>query len=178
MLWLPDASGNEGWCDHDSFAMLRDDWPPKPYPQVRRRTVVALVNGRLDSGATALARGLAVELGVPLFSRGGVGDVGPDLWWTLLADSPVGGVVVGRFGPQDARSVAEGLRRAGMNPEAVPEILCSPEGGAGPDGSLGLGPPVVAQMGDRGYPDDRASRADVVRLALLVRAGPFPASET
>jgi hypothetical protein len=33
-------------------------------------------------------------------------------------------------------------------------------------------------MGDRGYPDDRAGRADVVRIALLVSAGLAPAFET
>jgi len=183
MLWLPDATGSEAWCDHDSYAMLRDEWPAQPYRQARRRKVVALVNGAVGSGATALARELAVELGVPLFLRDGVRGGGPDSWWTLLADSPVGGVVAGRFGSQDARSVAEGLRRAGVSPEAVPEISCPSARGAPPDRStlmdhpLGLGPAVVAGMGEGGYPDERASRADVVRIALLVRTGLPPASE-
>jgi [ribosomal protein S5]-alanine N-acetyltransferase len=202
MLWLPDANGNDAWRDHDSYAMLRDEWPAQPYRQTHRRKVVALVNGAVDSGATALARGLAAELGVPLFfkddMRGGDGvrGAGPDPWWLLLADSPVGGVVTGRFGPQDAHSVAEGLRRAGVNPEAVPEISCPAaqdtvsdrkvvsERNVVSDRSavswrpLGLGPAVVAGMGQRGYPEDEASRADVVRIALLVRQGLPPASET
>jgi ribosomal-protein-alanine N-acetyltransferase len=177
MLWLPDANGKDAWCDHDCYAMLRDEWPAQPYRRARRRKVVALVNGEVDSGATGLARQLAMELAVPLLFRDGVRDCGPDSWWTLLADSPAGGVVLGSFGPQDARSVAEGLRRAGVNPEGVPEILCSEDGGAGQHGPLGLGPAVVPQGGDRGYPDDGASRADVVRIALLVKAAQSPASE-
>jgi len=131
MLWLPDATGSNGWRDHDSYVMVREEWPGRPYWIARRRKVVALVNGAKDSGATALARQLAVELGVPLFFRDAVRDCGPDPWWTLLADSPTGGV----------------------------------------------GPALVAAEGELGYPDDVASRADVVRIALQVNAL-APASET
>lgn len=56
MLWLPDATGNDAWRGHDSYVMLRDEWPSQPYRPARRRKVVALVNGAADSGATALAR--------------------------------------------------------------------------------------------------------------------------
>jgi len=31
MLWLPDADGNEAWRDHDSYVVLRDEWPSQPY---------------------------------------------------------------------------------------------------------------------------------------------------
>lgn len=178
MLWLPDANGNDAWCDHDSYAMLRDEWPAQPYRSARRRKVVALVNGAAQLGAAALARELAGELAVPLLFRDAVGRVRPDALWSLLADSPVGAVVSGRFAPEDARSVAEGLRGAGVKPEAVPEISCPSARGAAQDLPLGLGPEVVARMGDRGYPDDRAGRADVVRIALLVSAGLLPAFET
>ena len=176
-LWLPDATGSNAWRDHDSYVMLREEWPGKPYRTARRRKVVALVNGAVDSGATALARRLAVELGVPLFFRDGVRDCGPDPWWTLLADSAVGGVVLGRFGPEDARPVAAGLRRAAVNPAAVPEITCPSAWGSAPHRPLGLGPALVAAEGELGYPDDLASRADVVRIALQVNAR-APASET
>jgi ribosomal-protein-alanine N-acetyltransferase len=178
MLWLPDAKGDDAWCDHVSYAILRDEWPAQPYRPACLRKVVALVNGAAESGATALARELAVELAVPLLFRDAIRGSGPDPLWTVLADSPVGGVVSGRFGPEDARWVAEGLRGAGVNPAGVPEILCSSARGAVPDQPLGLGPVVVAEMGDRGYPDDRASRADVVRIALLVSSGLPPAFET
>jgi hypothetical protein len=157
--------------------MLREEWPSRPYRPAGRRKVVALVNGAVDSGATALARQLAVELGVPLIFRDGLRGCGPDAWWTLLADSPVGGVLLGRFGPEEARPVADGLRRAGVNPASVPEIICFPAWGSVPDRPLGLGPALVAAEDESGYPDDRASLADVVRLALQVNAL-SPASET
>lgn len=178
MLWLPDAAGRNAWRDHDSYVMLRDEWPSEPYRTARLRKVVALVNGTAESGATALARELAVELAVPFFLRDAMGDTGPQAWWTVLADSPVGGVVQGRFGPEDAHAVAEGLRRAGVNPASVPEVSCSSARGAAPQPALGLGSAVVAEMGDRGYPDERASRADIVRIALQVSAALAPASET
>lgn len=178
MLWLPDGAGRNAWRDHDSYVMLRDEWPSQPYRTARLRKVVALVNGTAGSGATALARELAVELAVPLFFRDAIADSGPQAWWTLLADSPVGGVVQGRFGPEDAHRVAEGLRRAGVNPAAVLEVSCPSARGAAPERPLGLGPAVAAEMGDRGYPDERASRADIVRIALQVSAAQAPASET
>jgi ribosomal-protein-alanine N-acetyltransferase len=198
MLWLPDAAGNNAWRDHDSYVMLADEWPSQPYRPARRRKVVALVNGAAASGAAALARELAEELAVPLFLLDTVREGGSDALWAFLADSPVGGVVQGCFGPEDARDVAERLRRAGVNPAAVPEILCRSVRGTessamtapssattapssattAPDRLLGLGPVVIPQMGDRGYPDDRASRADVVRIALRVSAGLPPAFET
>ncbi len=178
MLWLPDATGGNAWRDHDSYVMLRDEWPSQPYRTARRRKVVALVNGAAESGATALARELAVELGVPLFFRDGVGGCGPDAWCTLLADSPVGGVVLGRLGPQDARPVAEGLRRAGVSPAAVPQISGPSAWGTSPGRLPGLGPALVAAEGELGYPDDLNSRADVVRLALQVSAVLAPTFET
>jgi ribosomal-protein-alanine N-acetyltransferase len=178
MLWLPDPGGRDGWQDHDSYVMIRDEWPSQPYRPARRQKVVALVNGEPQAGAAALARALAVELAVPLLTGHAAGDGGLVAWWTLLADSPAGAVVLGSFGPEDARSVAEGLRRAGVNPAAVPEIWCSARG-AQSDRLLGPGLAVCAEIGEPGRRDDQASRADIVRIALLVRASlTTPASET
>ena len=178
MLWLPDAAGRDGWQDHDSYVMIRDEWPSQPYRPARRRKVVALVNGPAQSGATTLARALAVELAVPLLLRDAAVDGGPAAWWSVLADSPVGAVVRGSFGPEDARSLVEGLRRAGVNPAAVAEIRC-PARGSQSDRPLGLGPVVVAEADDRPRPDQQDRRAEIVRIALLVRAPmTSPASET
>jgi len=164
MLWLPGADGNNAWRDHDSYVLMRDEWPAQPYPAAAGRRVVALVNGVPGSGALALARRLAAELRVPLFSQEVAGS--PDLLWALLADSPVGGVVQGCFRPGDARSVAEGLRRAGLDPAEVPELWCS-SSQVGPSARpLGLGASVALDAGH----DVR--RADIVRIALQVAAGP------
>jgi [ribosomal protein S5]-alanine N-acetyltransferase len=178
MLWLPGADGLDDWQDHDSYVMMRDEWPSQPYRPAPRRKVVVLVNGTAESGATALARELAVELAVPLFLRDGIGDGRQDALWTFLADSPAGGVLQGQFRPEDARSVAEGLAGAGVDPATVPEISCRSGRDAVSERPLGMGPALIAEMGDRGDQDDRASRADVVRIALLVRSGLAPASET
>ena len=177
MLWLPGADGHDGWQDHDSYVMIRDEWPSQPYRPARRRKVFALVNGAAESGAPALAREMAVELAVPLFLRDGVGDGSKDALWAFLADSQVGGVVQGRFRAEEALSVAEGLGRAGVDPALVPEISCRSGSDTLPDRLLGRGPAIVADIGDRDQ-DGGVSRADVVRIALLVRSGLTPASET
>ena len=172
MLWLPGADGNHAWRDHDSYVVLRDEWPAQPYPTARGRKVVALVNGVPASGTTTLARQLAAELRVPLFSSGVVGS-GHALW-ALLADSPVGGVVEGCFTPDDARSVVEGLQLCGLDPAAVPEVWCfsaQVEASARTLG-LGLGPTLTVDTGHG------LGRADVVRIVLQVGAGLAPASQT
>ena len=178
MLWLPDADGNHAWRDHESYVVMRDEWPAQSYPTARGRRVVALVNGVPGSevtngvpgsGAANLARQLAVELRIPLFSGDVAGSA--DVLWALLADSPVGGVVQSSFRPGDAGPVADGLRRCGLDPATVPEIwcFCDQDGVSAP---LGLGPRVALPA----RPD--LGRADLVRLALQVGAGLVPASET
>jgi len=115
--------------------------------------------------------------------------VGPDALWALLADSPVGAVVAGSFRPDDARSVAAGLRRCGLDPATVPEVWCSSAQDDAPARSLGLGPTLAVDVDLVGCADsadiggsvglgDGVGRADVVRIALAVSAGVAPASET
>lgn len=170
MLWLPGADGNNAWRDHDSYVVMRDEWPAPPYPSARGRKVVALVNGVRGSASATLGRQLAAELRIPLFSKDVAGS--GEVLWALLADSPVGGVVEGCFGRGDARSVIKGLRRCGLDPAVVPEVWCfsAPiETSARP---LGSGPTVRVDTGRS------VGRADVVRIALQVGAGRAPASET
>jgi len=180
MLWLPGAGGNNAWRDHDSYVMLRDEWPAQPYATARGRKVVALVNGGPASGAVSgvpgagtmtLARQLAAELRIPLFSQEVVGS--GDRLWALLADSPVGGVVESHFTPDDAQSVVVGLRRCGLDPAAVPEVCCFSAAGKASERPIGLGPMVAVDEGRS------VTRADVVRIALQVASGlGAPASET
>jgi ribosomal-protein-alanine N-acetyltransferase len=164
MLWLPDATGHEAWRDHDSYVVLRDEWPAQPYRPVRSRVLVVLVNGAAESAATRLAGDLAAELRIPLFSLDVLEESRPGALWGLLAASPVGGVLQGHFRPDDERAVTEGLRSCGLDPTAVPEVWCFSSQGGGPRVPLGLGPTVAFDMGGG------VGRADVVRIALQVGA--------
>jgi [ribosomal protein S5]-alanine N-acetyltransferase len=162
MLWLPGADGSNAWRDHDSYVVMAEEWPAQPYPTARGRKVVAVVNGRPGCGATALARQLAQELRVPLFSRDVAG--WGDMSWALLADSPAGGVVEGAFTPRDAGSVKQGLQRCGLDPATVPEVWCFSGDVQGSARLLGLGPTVTVDTAHG------LGRADVVRIALQVGA--------
>jgi [ribosomal protein S5]-alanine N-acetyltransferase len=171
MLWLPGADGKDAWQDHVSYAVLRDDWPAQPYPPSRDPRVVVLVNGApgtIDqvpgSGSTALARRLAAELGIPLFSREVVGS--DEALWALLADSPSGGVVEGCFRPDEAQVVMAGLRCSGLDPSRVCEVWCSPAHVTAPVRPLALGPTVLADLGQDPGP------CDIVRIALQVGGDP------
>ena len=181
MLWLPGADGNDAWQDHVSYAVLRDEWPAQPYPPSGDPKVVILVNGAYGAGTArqvpsqatrALARQLAAELGIPLLSRDVIGS--GEALWTVLADSPAGGVVEGCFRPDEAQVVMAGLRRCGLDPSRVSEISYSPaeasgSGGppgarpeAGPGQGLGLGLTEVVDTGQEVGP------GDIVRIALQV----------
>ena len=100
----------------------------------------------------------------PLFSQDVLTPSVADVLWVLLEDSPVGGVVEGWFGPDDARFVLEGLQGCGLDPATVPEVWCFSAQVEGSGAPLGLGPTVAVETG-RGV-----GRADVVRIALRVGA--------
>ena len=165
MLWVPGVDGQDAWRDHVSYAVLRDDWPAQPYAMSPERRVVVLVNGLPASGKRALARLLASELGVPLFSEGVI--AGRALW-ALLGQSPVGGVVAGCFRPDDERSVREGLQSCGLDPATTREVWCFRAQAQGSARPLGLGPTVSVDTAQDIGP------GDVVRIALQVS---LPASE-
>ncbi|MEP6631700.1 MAG: GNAT family N-acetyltransferase [Lapillicoccus sp.] len=139
-LLLPGPTGRDEWRDHDRYAVTAGEWPAPGYASPRRPRVAAVVSGLPGAARTDLCRRLAQELGVPCFAdRPGTSDV----VWSLLSDSPAGGVVV--VGPVPERhGLAEGLSRAGFEPARVPVLDVDPS----------------HKVGDR----------DVVGLALRVKA--------
>ncbi len=147
MLYLPDARGEERWRDQDRYAVLSSQWPAAPFRRTGLRRIVALVNGVPGSGKTSLARALAAELGLPLYSKDvvkeGVADALPAdvvaehgsgrsalgagasmAMWAMLRESPGGGIVESWFWPDDADLVRAGVAVAGIDVEAVPEVFC------------------------------------------------------
>ncbi|HEX7461451.1 MAG TPA: GNAT family N-acetyltransferase [Dermatophilaceae bacterium] len=178
MLWLPGADGNHAWLDHVSYTVRAEEWPAETYARAPGRRVVVLVNGVPDSGKTALARRLAAELRIPLFSKdvieqGKEGKEGKGrALWALLQDSPVGGVVAGWFGPNDVKRVVDGLQQCGLDPAVIPEVWCFSTQVPSPSRPLALGPTVPVDTGSD------ITRGDIVRMALLVSEGLPPAFET
>lgn len=166
MLWLPGADGSHGWRDHVSYVVRAEDWPTQPYATARGRQRVVLVNGVPGSGKGALARQLAGELRIPLFSEDVIRGSAPGALWTLLRDSAVGGVVAGWFGPQDARLVVDGLRGCGLDPAAIPEVWCYSAQQQSSTQPLGLGPTLAVDTGRDVGP------GDIVRIALQVPSTP------
>jgi hypothetical protein len=173
MLWLPGADGGQQWRDHVSYVVRAEDWPTTPYTTARGRQVVVLVNGVPGAGTGALARRLAGELRIPLFSRDVITGSAPGALWALLRDSPVGGVVAGWFRPQDARLVVDGLHGCGLDPAAIPEVWCFSAQQQSSSRPLGLGPTLAVGNGQDVGP------GDIVRIALQVPSSEIsPAYET
>lgn len=163
MMWLSDAAGAQAWRDHDRYALTVEEWPARRYAPLAGRRVVVLVNGAPGARRSTLSARLAAELGVPVLSAELARD-GAALW-ELLSGSPVGGVVAGRFGPEDVDDVRQGLARSGLDAAGIPEVWC--EEHPGDERRLGLGPaldPVGEPPGD----------AEVARLALQIRAAVAP----
>lgn len=179
MLWLPGADGNCGWRDHVSYVVRAEDWPTAPYAAARGPRVVALVNGAPGSRKDAVARQLAGELWVPLFSEEVFTGGSAGALWALLGASPCGGVLAGWWLPKDVQLVVDGLRRIGLDPAVTPEIWCFSSEEQSTGGPLGLGPTLAVDTGED------VGRSDIVRIALQVPimfqlplTGSFPASET
>jgi len=173
MLWLPGVDGNHAWQDHVSYVARREDWPTEPYATLPGRQVVVLVNGPPGAAKSALARQLAAELRIPLFSSDVIKECGANALWALLLDSAGGGVVEGWFRPHDARFVVEGLQRSGLDPATIPEVWCFSAQVQASAQPLRLGPTIVVDT------DQDVGRGDIVRIALRVSAGgPLPPSET
>jgi len=173
MLWLTGEDGNQGWRDHVTYAVRAENWPAEPYATARGPRVVVLVNAAPGSRSSALARQLAAELGVPLFSEELIRGGPAGALWMLLEDSPVGAVVAGSWRPEDVQLVLDGLQRDGLDPAAVPEVWCFTAQDGSSTGPLGLGPTLPVDIGQGLGP------GDIVRIGLQVTSsGTSPAYET
>ena len=174
MLWLPGEDGRQGWRDHITYAVRVEDWPAEPYAAARGPRAVVLVNGAPGSGRSALARRLAAELRVPLFSEDVITGAPAGALWAFLGELPVGGVVAGSWRPEDAQPVVDGLQRFGLDAATVPEIWCLPALGRSSTGPLGLGPMQSVDI------SQGLGQRDIVRIALHIpsSSGTSPAYET
>jgi RimJ/RimL family protein N-acetyltransferase len=164
-LLMPTPRGSDEWRDHDRYAVTRAEWPGEPWPRATPPRMAVLVNGIPSVARTTLARRLAVDLGLPLFSEDVVGTSGDEAlaaMWRLLTDSAVGGVVEARLWSRQRQQIISGLRQAALDARSVPEVRV---GGGGDVERAGLGPLIPVEL------DGPISDQDVGRLALRIRAG-------
>ncbi len=157
-LLMPAGAGREEWRDHDRYAVTAGEWPAPAFSPPRRPRLAVLVNGVPGSGTTTLARGLARELGLPLFDEA---VVGMSALPTLLADAPTGAVVRAQVDGGGWETVFADLRRAGLDPARVVEVRSRPEDASRP---AGVGPVLTVDT------SRAVSDRDVVLLALRARA--------
>ena len=116
-LYLPGIDGRRSWRDHDRYTMLATDWPAVPFRPHGAKRMACVVKGVPGFGTGSLARLLAIELGIPLYSSATVAE--PAVLFELLRASPVGGVVECRMTAPELRV---GLARAGFDPATVPVL--------------------------------------------------------
>jgi len=163
MLWL-ESAGETAWRDHDTYAVTAHDWPSEPFRPHRPLQVVALVGGVVGPERTALARRIALELGIPLFSSVVLGcEDDPEMLLRLLADSPAGGVLEHSWGGCPPGEVARELDAIGIRPERVPEVhLARAESSRWQP--TGCGPVIEVDA------ETRVSTKSIVALALRIRA--------
>ncbi|TWP35620.1 GNAT family N-acetyltransferase [Leekyejoonella antrihumi] len=163
MLWL-ESAGETRWRDHDTYAVTASDWPSPAFRPHAPLRITALVGGARGPERTALARRLALELGVPLFSSSILGS-GADArpLWRLLADSPAGGVLEHSWETCEPGEANRELEAIGIRPGTVPEVSWA-LGSAAQDQLAGAGPVIEVDA------DARVSPKSVVALALRIRA--------
>lgn len=146
LLYLPDAAGDDGWRDHDRYAITAEDWPAEPYRLATARRVVALINGIPGSGKTTLGRALSARLGVPLFAKDtireaigeavgsaannpaplgrAVGKGSAQALFSLLGLAPTGAILESYWSSDLAVSVRRQLTLARIDPALVPQLWC------------------------------------------------------
>lgn len=158
MLWLADQTGVSDWRDHEAYAVTAQEWPAPPYQPHRPARLCLVVNGVPGSGRTTLARRLAAELSLPLFSEHHAAGA----LWQQLAESPVGGVVDALLSDGAGSAVGDDLRQAGLDPRGVLQVWC---------GELGAAhqPPELGPLEQLDAPAGLSDRG-VTRIALAARA--------
>lgn len=158
MLWLADGSGASAWRDHEAYAVTAQEWPAPPHAPHRPGRVCVVVQGQQDPARASLSRRLAQELSVPLLDDRHAGAA----VWSLLAESPIGGVVATAPAAEREPDLDARVQHAGFDPRGVLRVLCGPSPGAAAHDPYGPSEVVT----DPEAVTDR----DVARLGLAARA--------